>query len=571
MDNITFQIITYYLITVTFIIATLNMIQYLRDNKLRKRIESLEIEKNKIIGSAIINELSKVETLSKNDLIEKRIKGWRDRFDNIKNKEISFINDLLLEADLLCGTKQYREITKLINQIELRLYEIRSRTNYILEEIQEITLSEEKNRNILTELKASYRTELQTFMETKDDYGDVASSIEMQFENIERRFQDFEIAMDANDYDEVSHIIRALDQMIKHIHIVIEEVPSIVITSTIIIPRRINEVMKTYEKMQSEGYQLDYLNVEYNIEEINKKISSIYDRVKVLNLEDVVFELKTFVEYFDNLFNDFEREKLAKKVFEENVVIFRTKMVKLNRIVNEFYAQLNILKANYTLSEKELDLIDNLSEDLDNINTDFKSLMDTVRIKTFAYSKINKELDVLSLKLIKIEEHFENTIMSIGSMKDDEFRAREQLSDINNFILKAKGKIREYKLTLVPPTYFVQLKEAQSAIKEVTYELEKKPIDIDILNTRVDTARDLALKLFNTTNELVKTAMLAEMAIVYGNRYRSSKPKMDEGLHRAEIYFIKGDYKRSLEIAINTIDIVEPGFYRQLLVFYEEQ
>jgi hypothetical protein len=33
------------------------------------------------------------------------------------------------------------------------------------------------------------------------------------------------------------------------------------------------------------------------------------------------------------------------------------------------------------------------------------------------------------------------------------------------------------------------------------------------LNTRVDTARDLVLKLFNTTNEMVKTSMLAEMAL----------------------------------------------------------
>ena len=105
-------------------------------------------------------------------------------------------------------------------------------------------------------------------------------------------------------------------------------------------------------------------------------------------------------------------------------------------------------------------------------------------------------------------------------MKDDEVRAKEQLIDINKFLVKAKGKMREYKLPIVPNNYFIQLKEAQNAIKEVTNELNKKPIDINTLNTRVDTARDLVLKLYNFTNEMVKTSMLAEMAIVYGNRYR---------------------------------------------------
>jgi septation ring formation regulator len=121
----------------------------------------------------------------------------------------------------------------------------------------------------------------------------------------------------------------------------------------------------------------------------------------------------------------------------------------------------------------------------------------------------------------------------------------------------------------VPNNYFIQLKEAQNAIKEVTNELNKKPIDINTLNTRVDTARDLVLKLYNFTNEMVKTSMLAEMAIVYGNRYRSVKTKIEDGLSRAEIFFIRGEYKRALETAINTIDIVEPGFYRNLLNFYE--
>ena len=375
--------------------------------------------------------------------------------------------------------------------------------------------------------------------------------------------------MEESDYDEVGHIIRAIDEMIKHMQVVIDEVPSIVISITMIIPKRIEEVLKTYEQMTSDGYQLDFLNVEYNIDEINKKVSEIKDRVKVLNLEEVIFELKTFMEYLDNLFNDFEREKMTKKVFEENIIIFKTKMVKLNRIVNEFYGQLEILKKQYSLSKEELASLDTLSDDLSDINKDFKALSDTIRTKVFPYTKLHKELDVLSLKLSKIEERLEIIISSLGSMKDDEVRAKEQLTDINKFLVKAKGKMREYKLPIVPNNYFIQLKEAQNAIKEVTNELNKKPIDINTLNTRVDTARDLVLKLYNFTNEMVKTSMLAEMAIVYGNRYRSVKTKIEDGLSRAEIFFIRGEYKRALETAINTIDIVEPGFYRNLLNFYE--
>ena len=64
---------------------------------------------------------------------------------------------------------------------------------------------------------------------------------------------------------------------------------------------------------------------------------------------------------------------------------------------------------------------------------------------------------------------------------------------------------------------------------------------------------------------MVKTARLAEMAIVYGNRYRVGEKNIDEGLKMAERLFYKGDYKKALEISIDNIEEVEPGIYNRLL------
>ena len=109
------------------------------------------------------------------------------------------------------------------------------------------------------------------------------------------------------------------------------------------------------------------------------------------------------------------------------------------------------------------------------------------------------------------------------------------------------------------------------AIKEIIRELDKKPITVDVLNTRVDTARDLVLKLYNTTKEMMKTAMFAEMAIVYGNRYRSSVNDLDKFLTYAEKLFNQGEYQRSLEISINSLNKVESGIYEKLLNLYALQ
>ena len=63
---------------------------------------------------------------------------------------------------------------------------------------------------------------------------------------------------------------------------------------------------------------------------------------------------------------------------------------------------------------------------------------------------------------------------------------------------------------------------------------------------------------------------MAEKAIVYGNRYRSGKQDIEDGLNRSEKMFINGEYKKSLELTLNTIDCVEPGIYKRLLGLYEK-
>ena len=172
---------------------------------------------------------------------------------------------------------------------------------------------------------------------------------------------------------------------------------------------------------------------------------------------------------------------------------------------------------------------------------------------------------MVAVSLSKVEDKLETTLKNLGSLKEDEARARDQLYEIKNVINNSKYKIKDYNLPVIPNKFYVELKEAYDAIKEIQIEIEKKPISIKTLNLRVDTARDLALKLYQTASNTTKTAAMAEMAIVYGNRYRSSNREVEAGLNASTKAFNKGDYKDSLEKILNTLNIVEPGIHKKLL------
>lgn len=554
-------IILFILITVTFLLVFKNR----RKKRIIKAINALEKEKNLLINVPVLNEFSKVEALVKNNKLEEKYNIWKLKFDVIEKETIPEVNDMLIEADFMALKGKKINVYKKISEIQIKLYEIKFKIKTIMSEIKEITSSEERNRSTITRLKSTYRKLKKRFEDTKADYEETANTIELQFETIERRFEEFEEVMEKRDYEEVIYVVKGLTEMMDHMTIVINEVPEIMLMGKSLIPKRTEDVSSEYIKLTRENYQLDYLNVEYNIIETEKKVNAIFDRVRVLNLEDVTFELKTILDYFDSLFNDFETEKLTRKYYEEGLKDFQKKNSHVDKILSTITLKLPEMKTQYSITDDTLDSIKLFTGEFNNINKDYEKLITLDKNHSFPYSKLNQELEIISLKLSKLHEKLSNLLQKVGNLKDDEERARGQLEDIKILLKQSKYQIRKNRLPIIPDNYYVELREAADAIKEIQRELSKKPLDVDTLNVRVDTARDLVFKLHNTTSEMIRLALLSEYAIVYGNRYRSSKPAINEGLIKAEKLFFKGDYKKSLDLSISTLDLVEPGIHKKIL------
>jgi septation ring formation regulator len=569
-NNVILYILIFLAIFITFFIVTLIILKKSRLKKYKNILDELDLEKNLISSIPISLELSKVEPIIKNEDLESKYKKWEDKSDVIKNERIPKIDDMLIDIDTFIEKRDFENCNYRIAKTELEIYKVREASESLLEEIKEITLSDEKYRSIVTKLKTKYRKLNSEYQEHSNLYDEMQDAITLQLENIEKNFLGFESAMENNEYTEVVHIVKALDAMIEHMGIVIKEVPDLILMAKEIIPKRIKEVDDVVKEMEEKGYPLEYLNIDYNVEESRKNINTILDKIRVLNLEDCMFELRTILDYFDSLFIDFEKERLSRKVYEESEHDFAIKLKKTEKVVNDVFEELETIKNNYDLRDEDIDSIEEDKKILVVIQDDYKKLLAKLESKSTPYSSLHKEIEELTVRLKNMSDNLDVTLNSLGNMYDDEQRAREQLIEIEEFLQNSKRKIRSYKLPVITDNYFVELSEANDAIKEVIKELEKKPIVIKTLNTRVDTARDLVLKLYNTTNEIIKTAELAENCMVYGNRFRSSYTDIDRGLDEARKSFFKGDYKKSLDVSIKAISLVDKNFYQELVSIYDK-
>lgn len=558
-----------YIVGVLLITLTLFGLQNKNKKDLEKELTRLETLKNLIISSGILTEMEKVKSLINNAKLEKKYKSWESRYNKIEKTDIPRLTDELLEAEGMVQDRKFKEAGYVLAKCELDIYVVKTDAQMLLEEVKELTQSEERNRNAVTKLKTLYREVVVKYNNNKKDYAGMEEKIDLQFENINKLLSAFEIVMEKSDFDEVGKIVHALDDTIKNIKIVIDETPTVILLGKMVIPKKIQDIKTLSARMKKDGYNIDYMSVDHNIEETEKKINDIFDRLKVLNLEDSIFDLKTILDYFEGIYTDIEKEKQCKKEYEEYMVSLSNKLTRISKVIRNIYDEVNELKETYALTEEELMNLDKISREVTIVKNNFKTINDRTLTRTLPYSRLSKDSQLISVKISKLANELEGIVKSLGSLKEDETRAREQLIEIRDILNNSKDKMKNYKLPVVPKEYFVELSEAKEGLSLISQELERKPIVISELNTRVDTGRDLVLKLYNLSNELIKTARLAEGAIVYGNRYRSTNKEIDEGLTKAEKEFFKGEYRTSLETALNVLNIVEPGIHKKLLSAYE--
>ena len=560
--------IVYLILAIILVVVVLVLINKHNKKKLQGILTNLELDKNLIISANILTELNKVGSLINNKNLEIKYNNWKERYKQIKEVDMPSLENKLNDLEALIRDKKYKDFVKDSSKLELEIYYIKSKSDFLLDEIREITLSESKNREIVTKLKKDYRDIYLKYNNSPSDYEGINNTIELRFENIDKLFNAFELAMENNDYSEASKIVKALTDNIGNIGIIIDEASSIILMGKKLIPDKIEDVKKIYDRMIKEGYLLDYLNIDYNISEAEKKLADIFDRLKVLNVNDSIIELKTILDYFDGLYGDFDKEVEAKKNYDSLSRKIAIKNKKLSAIIKNIISKIEDIKFSYDLLDEDVKVIDDLNLTIKGLQNDYDIIIENFRNKSFSYSQLYKELELINNRVSVTEEKVEQTVKFLSSLKDDEIRAREQLDEIKNILESSKEKMESFKLPIIPKDYYVELSEANDALDNMIDELNKKPISIRVLNLRVDTARDLVLKLHKNTSETIKNASLAESTIVYSNRFRYNN-KINNALNRAEDYFYEGRYSEALELAIKAVSDVNPNIYNEVMIAKE--
>ena len=417
------SIIAFVVLCVTAFIV----IRIIKKKNMINKVNELDRMENEILSIPLQSEIDKALAYSKGEQLDEKIKSYSNTYDVLKNTTFKEIDDDINELEFLANSGKKSEFIEKYYLIQLDLVKNRYLINHMIEELKELTSYEDKYRGIVIKLKNKYRVLLREFENNKDLYGVFVDTISMQFENIEKRFNDFETVINENLYNEVILVVHSLEGMIEHIGAVILELPDILVLVNDLIPSRLKELKEVRQSVLEDGYTLNFMNLDYNLKEIEKIENDIVDRSKVLNIDNSLIELKTILEFLDSLFKDIEMEQVYKKDFDATSTSFNDRMATVKKTLSDMNNQLSDLKKIYGLKEEDLKDLDELVVKYDELVKNYRSLIRKVKKQDSSFGKFNKDLNELGIILKQVEDNLDLTLKSLGSMKDDEERARDQL------------------------------------------------------------------------------------------------------------------------------------------------
>lgn len=546
------------------VVLCLYIIGFFIKKKYFKEIDHFESWKIDIMNRPVIEQMSRVKALNMTGETEELFEKWRNEWDDIVTTQLPDVEEYLFDAEEFIDKYRFKKVKEVMSAIEEHLNEVEEKIKTLLEQINELVGSEEKNRSEIEELKETYRIMKKTLLAHRHNYGAAEAGLELKLNEMNNHFQEFEELTNHGDYLKAREnvlLIQSLQHEIKH---KLEVIPSLLVECQSKIPAQLHEIKEGYREMVQQGYILDHVELDQEIERIEEELSTFITAIEEIDTDQVEIGIEEIKQSIDGLYDAFEEEVNAKQfihMHEEETKEMLITAYEANEMLKE---EIEVVKQSYHLSETRLKEQSALEDKLHQLYSRFDLLEHKIQNDEMAHSILKEELNGIREQLSGINQELINFDENLKTLRKDELAAREKVQELTKKIAESIKLVSKNNVPGLSKDYLELLQDAKESIENVKIKLEEQPLDIPTVQKHLDIAVMTVDRIFNSTTEIVETVRLVEKVIQYGNRYRSKYTSVDKGLEEAEQSFRGYDYHTALEQAASAIEEIEPGALKKI-------
>lgn len=532
------------------------------------RLEALKIE---MMNRSIVDEMSKVKDLKMTGQAEKLFEEWRKEWDEIITSQLPEVEELLFDAEDYADKYRFKKAKSILAHIEAVLNAVDESIDKIISEINELVTSEKRNRVEIEEVKQHFKKAKKTLIAHGHLFGKSHEKLEAKLYKIAQELKRFDVETDEGNYLAAREILLLQKEELDTLLLKIDEIPKLLTDCQTTIPNQINELTEGYNEMLQQGYHLEHIQIEQEINTMNNQLEGFRSQLTDTEIVDIHEGIQEIQDSIDMLYDLLEREVHANHF----VHTAKTKIAdKINNLVEQkkiTKEETELVKQSYFLAEQELEKQRQIEKQINQLEKKFSHIQQNLTKDHIAHTIIKEELEDIEKQIEGlVTEHAEYREM-LQTLRKDELQARQKLSELKRLMLESVRLVQQSNVPGLPLAFVNEIDVTKSRVQKVTAKLNEMPLDMVAVNTLLEDAVECAQLLHNDAEEMIEQVYLVEKVIQYGNRYRNRNSSLASQLIEAEHLFRKYEYGESLEAAAAALEQVEPGSLKRIQSIIQQE
>ncbi|RYL93769.1 septation ring formation regulator EzrA [Sporolactobacillus sp. THM7-4] len=535
-----------------------------RRKKTYSEIDRIEAWRVELTNRPIAKEMAKIKELKMVGETEKKFDKWRNDWDSILTGVLPSVEETLFTAEELTDKYQFRKAEQLIKSLNIRMEKTEDRINRMLNDLNAVVDSASKNREDVTPIKESYHQIKKNMITKRSQFRKALPLLEQQVKDIDRQFKKYDTETETGKYIEARETLLQVKKAIESVGQQIERVPGLYQDIQRTIPDQLRELREGHQEMSEQGYSLEYLQVDAQVDEMEKHLHVLLEAVAKLELDDTEESLKEMHEQLDFLYAQMEKEVLSRQQLHEIIPVVEDKLDKVGDMVRALDDETETVRESYHIDVDDLKAQREIDKAYQKLEKSFFEADEILKKHSEAFSSILEKLESMKNDIIAVEAAADEFSDKIKALRKDEMAAKETIQKLKRSLFETKRMIQKSNIPGVPAEFADALVQAGDGLKAVNEKLDEKPLDMSSVQELLTHAGTFIKDVHSRAETMVETAEMAEEMIRYGNRYRSEYPDIDQELKKAEISFRNYDYHEALETAVKAIEKKEPKILKKV-------
>jgi len=538
-------------ILAVFLLVVLTV--FIAHSSARRQVKELENRYNAIhdyFSTDCSNMIKRIESISKQNATYVQI------FDSVKAR----FAVILKENDKQCyiavdslkkliGDKNYRDIRNVIDSTKSSMEEFSKASAGLTGDLQNLLKPDDECSTMSIALKEKFRALKEKYDNNSTALESISSSFNILFTHITDMFEKFSEYLNVADYSSAKKILPDIERLIDAADKIMGEIPTLNTLTDKVIPKRIQELTDTFHEMEK-TYPLHHLMLNQAIEEMRNKVEMCSNKLKNLDISHVQETLDKIGMDINEYFNDFDKEKEAKRIFDTKQIDIDSSTYQCEKQYANLTNMLPSYCRYYQIDQTYLKQISAIKDMIDSMSSRKRTLDSYINSSTKQpYSMLVTTINDLEIQVKAIQKAFDGFHEYLKELKADTERAYAFVRQAYDDVLFVQYELRIVSLEAENGIIAPRIQQAINYITALDKNLKILPIDVMKLNSDYQEAHMFVEKLMGDMKENMQNMKRAEELIVYTNTLRKDSLEVDRRLQVAETSFIEGDFTRAATTA----------------------